>query len=383
MKHIHELHEKAMDIAELAFVAKLEGNEVKADQLFREAFTYEAKAAKLVPNDLSSEPTHSVLFRSAASLALDCNEVQEAEKLVAMGLAGDPPEEIAEELRDLLERVNFQRHLDLHGISLKSEEIQMSIAGHAIGFGIAPSDEFVSRVEQTQRLISRTVERLMGKPYREGGSASSDVKDYRLFLSVPRPASFAISLKVAGPKQPSLPLFEDLTAYLDPIEVIDEVLNCLQLFNQSAQKQLREKIPQPAYYRNFVGLAKNIAPDGSEVTLIGFTTVRNGVKQTVDLTHPRDEIELPLEAVSDVDSNKEIERITITGRLLFADATHEAVQTIRVIDQNGKSRNVIVQEGMMSDIVKPLWEELVTVSGFYRGKAIVLEDIRKMVKMYE
>ena len=61
-----------------------------------------------------------------------------------MGLAGDPPEEIAEELRDLLEKVNFHRHLEVRGISLGPDEIQMSIAGRSIGLGIAPSEEIYS-----------------------------------------------------------------------------------------------------------------------------------------------------------------------------------------------------------------------------------------------
>jgi hypothetical protein len=51
--------------------------------------------------DLSAEPTRSVLHRSAAALAVECGEAREAERLIAVALAGNPPEEIAEELRDL------------------------------------------------------------------------------------------------------------------------------------------------------------------------------------------------------------------------------------------------------------------------------------------
>ena len=218
----------------------------------------------------------------------------------------------------------------------------------------------------------------MGKSYREGGSASSDVKDYKLFVSLPRASSFAVSLKISRPVQPPLPLFEDAAQYLDPTEIIDEILQCLQFFNQSAQEKLREKIPQPAYYRNFVGLAKNVAPDGNNVNLVGFTTYRGGIKRTVDLKNPRDEIQLPLEIQSDIDGDREIKRTTVTGRLLFADATSDAEQRIRIIDIKGKAHSIIVQEGMMSDIVKPLWEEIVVVTGYYRDKAIVLEDIIKM-----
>ncbi|MCL4203791.1 MAG: hypothetical protein KJ000_14920 [Pirellulaceae bacterium] len=53
----------------------------------------------------------SVLHRSAASLALNCEEYRLAEKLLAVGLAGDPPPEIAEEMRDLLEQIYARREL--------------------------------------------------------------------------------------------------------------------------------------------------------------------------------------------------------------------------------------------------------------------------------
>ena len=42
---------------------------------------------------------------SAASLALECGDYREAERLIAVALSGEPPDEIAEELRDLLDEV--------------------------------------------------------------------------------------------------------------------------------------------------------------------------------------------------------------------------------------------------------------------------------------
>lgn len=115
MKSIRELHKEAMDLAEMALVAKLRGDLTQANQLFRQAFEKESQAARLVPDEPSAEPTRSVLYRSAATLALDCREWREAERLIAAGLAGDPPEEIAEELRELFTTVRVQRHLDLAG----------------------------------------------------------------------------------------------------------------------------------------------------------------------------------------------------------------------------------------------------------------------------
>jgi hypothetical protein len=83
------------------------GNPQLARERIRQAFDRERQAADLAAADLAKEPTRSVLHRSAASLALECGELREAERLIAAALSGDPPDEIAEELRDLLEQVYF------------------------------------------------------------------------------------------------------------------------------------------------------------------------------------------------------------------------------------------------------------------------------------
>jgi hypothetical protein len=43
-----------------------------------------------------------VLHRSAASLAVECLQLREAERLIGRALAGNPSPDIADELRDLL-----------------------------------------------------------------------------------------------------------------------------------------------------------------------------------------------------------------------------------------------------------------------------------------
>jgi len=91
----------------MAFIAKLKNDKVEANKLLLKAFENESKAARLVNDEVSSEPSRSILYRSAASLALDCNEFRESERLIVAGLAGNPPEEIAEELRDAYALLQF------------------------------------------------------------------------------------------------------------------------------------------------------------------------------------------------------------------------------------------------------------------------------------
>jgi hypothetical protein len=70
--------------------------------LSQAAFAKERAAADLTANQLDLEPTRSVLHRSAAVLAIECGELRDAERLIGHALAGNPPQDIADELRDLL-----------------------------------------------------------------------------------------------------------------------------------------------------------------------------------------------------------------------------------------------------------------------------------------
>jgi hypothetical protein len=110
-KEFENLHREAMGLSAQSVVARMQGQEEVADRLAREAFEKEKRVAFSVVNNHDLEPTRAVLFRSAASLALECKEYREAEKLISFGLSGNPPEEIANEMRDLLEQVYFSRHL--------------------------------------------------------------------------------------------------------------------------------------------------------------------------------------------------------------------------------------------------------------------------------
>ncbi|MBL8793163.1 MAG: hypothetical protein JNM56_04605 [Planctomycetia bacterium] len=107
MNPIQDLHREAMLLVDQADQLRRQGDEAAARERLQRALDRERQAAELTVPDLKLEPTRSVLHRSAASLALECGQLREAERLIAAALSGDPPDEIAEELRDLLGQVYF------------------------------------------------------------------------------------------------------------------------------------------------------------------------------------------------------------------------------------------------------------------------------------
>ena len=201
-------------------------------------------------------------------------------------LAQEPPHEIAEELRDLIEQVHFDRHLALRGIELGADEVQVSLSGGSVGFGLVTSDELVSRIGNVTRLISRIVERLRQEPFVEHGPRKTVREEFPVLISAPRAASFAVTLKVGHP-----------TGQLRfPIEIemiVDEFLDLMEMADSSDIHGLEERIPDPAYLRNFLGLAKRLAPDGERVRQVGFTVERGGAARQVSVTKPATDFPLP------------------------------------------------------------------------------------------
>lgn len=108
MNKASKYHQQAMDLAEQGDLAQRRKANDQAKQLFQKAFASEREAALCYVDQMDAEPTRSVLLRSAASLALECGELREAERLIGAALYGNPPDEICQELRDVL--VQTARH---------------------------------------------------------------------------------------------------------------------------------------------------------------------------------------------------------------------------------------------------------------------------------
>ena len=153
MNKVTELHEKAMGFYDEAFFAKREGNLFLADEKLRKALELETQAAEMLKDKLDVEPSRSVLYRSAASMAISCEEYRQAEKLIAAALAGNPPEKIAEELRELLEQVNIKRKSTKkpreieHGKLMFADET-FEVSGFQIG-----RDIYLREVSKTESKI--------------------------------------------------------------------------------------------------------------------------------------------------------------------------------------------------------------------------------------
>lgn len=362
---VKDLHRKAMKYNDLAIIAKRE-NPSKVSEYALKAFEFEKQAFILYSSESNAEPTRTVLLRSAANLAMLAAKPREAEKLVAIGLAGEPPVDLAEELRAVLQQANFFRHLESKGVELDSNEIQLSISGNAVGHGIIRSDEFLNRIEIIEKLAFRTADRLRKKPFKERGrKRKSDVVEFEPFLSVPRAASFAITIRFGhSTDQVTIPGADSQT-YL-----IDDLLNNIRLINEGNYDQLTGIIKEEDYRRNFVALIKQLAPDGDRINLVGFTIKRDNEYKTFPLTKLKSDFQI--EDTHLLEEATKPETVELIGILSYADSKKS---TIKLTDKDNNDFIVTVPKGLLSDVVKPYFEEEVVLKGVRTGKLIELKDV--------
>ena len=365
---VNELHGQAMGLMELAILARLRGNTDEVSSLYARALELETAAIEGL--DPTVEPTFSVLHRSAATMALHCNQTRLAEQLATRALSYEPPFEIAEELRDVIEQANYQRHLELKGIHLGEDELQMSLSGKSVLPGLIAWTDLSSRINDTLALFLRLMERQRKRLFREGGPPPREIREgYQLLVSTARPASYAVTLRFTA-------LNNQLRLPGDMAETVDEFMDLMELINRPevSEKDIEQRIPDPPYMRNFLALAKKIAPDGKQIQQVGFTLRRDNHERSVSVTKPASQFPLPPVGGADL-PQREPEAVEIRGLLLYADATRGDQNRIKIMQGSGKGQLVRVPEGLMDDIVRPMWNSQVVVKALRRGRTIELQEI--------
>ncbi|MEN9918014.1 MAG: hypothetical protein RL662_450 [Bacteroidota bacterium] len=363
--NIIELHNKAMEIADLADIKKAVGNTLEALHLYEEAFEYERKAAMGTYFNKEKEPNVSILLRSAASLALNCNNNREAEKLIALGLSGEPPFEIAEELRDLLETVNFLRHLELNNIQLSENEVQLVIAGKSVGYGFAEAEEVINRIDIFNDLTIRTFERKTGKPFRTKGAIPKEYKDYcKTYISPLRAASMAFTIRFGEPSSNILSGFGKFE------EIIEDITKNIGLLNDNKIGDIKENIRDDSYFSNFMSLTKELAPDGDKIDLFGITSISGGVQQKTLLTSSKEAISEIIK-INVLTTKEETENLpAVVSEEGILKAANANKNTVQILISNKKPITLKVPDGL-NDIVKKYWDENVVVEYESSNKLLI------------
>jgi len=373
MKH----HDAAMDLAADALAAQRRGDAAEQQRLFLAALAESERAAEAVFPLAGLEPTRSVVLHSAAMLALDCREFDSAERFAAMALAGNPPGKLRDEFHDIFARASFRRHLLAKGTTLADDRVRLSMAGSAVAPGIVERYSFERRVEAFSKLLFRTAARKRNVAYKtQGRHTESDHSHCDLYYEVAEAASFAVVFRVGHPLG-ARDLFEGTG------QVLEEVAECLELFEKQDEAGLRSRIVSPEYYTNFVGLAKELQPDGEQVQLVGLTIMAEGKVREVPLQRPRPKIVKvapPPPVYPDEDEKpkpKKHRPATVSGFLEAADSRRERGRGfITLTNEQEGDWKIRVPEGL-TDIVRMHYDKYVTVELEPKGRGLVLRGLNE------
>jgi len=226
---------------------------------------------------------------------------------------------------------------------------------------MAPAHEFLPRVQTVESLLTRTVERQWKLPFREQSRPKKEIREkVQLYLSTPRAASFAITIRVGR-------AFRQ-TNLLDTGEnVVLEFLECLHLFSEDKREELLARIPDKAYLLNFLHQARRLAPDGERITAIGFTVADGGHFPSVALRGPM--------SIDWFTRNGDSETTVTFDGVLTQAKKDRRENVIGVRRDKGGVDTVHVPPGLMNDIVRPLWDRRVRINGRNKKKGVWLQSI--------
>jgi hypothetical protein len=374
LQEIEKIHDEAMELLDKAQIAKLNKDIKLSHDLKLLAYEKESQAASMLLNE-DIEPSRSILYRSAASIAFDLGLFTEAEKLVCTGLVGNPPEWVAEELRDLYEDINQGRHLELKGVHLSEEEFQMSFEGNDVGNGFARFEDYLPRAGAISKLIQRTAQRKTQNGEFNKKIPKPIIEGFTPYLSEPRAASFAVTFRIAVPGE-QLELFEAAPKK----EILREVLDCIELLEQNKMEELKTRIGSEEYYGNFIALCDNLRPDGDSIKAVGFTYSSASGEKRIIVKKQKEKLQVTSEPdpelINTIEALKKGSDVTIRGILQVADKSKEKPEI--QINCKGVFYTVRVPEGLIDDIVRPLWDKMVIIKGKKHSKTIIeMEKIQE------
>jgi len=140
MNKIQQLHKKAMEFADLAEIGKTKRASAKEIEAFyAQAYLLEKKAALMMSPTTNFSVPKAYLIRSAAALAFRAKNYKEAEKMIALGLSENPPNEVVQQLKEIADLIKKTQ-------PSTSKEMVLSLKGKLLA---ANEDELEIQIKNT------------------------------------------------------------------------------------------------------------------------------------------------------------------------------------------------------------------------------------------
>jgi hypothetical protein len=259
-----DIHDRAMAIVDRAREAQRTGDKKSCVELLRTAYRLEQQAARSLEPVPESEPTRTVLFRSASSLAFQAEDYHEACSLAFDGLSGNSPEEQAAELLEIATDAKFRIQLIGQNLQVPNNEITLTLRGPHVSVGLAPAKQATLILQRLERLLRARVEDVF-KNKLEAASVVSPTGSPKLYDVFMRPVAaeeFAVAFQLGLHEQ--LSLFGTVSP---GDQIIADFMRDLQTIINSPAKAKDER---------FSAAVLRLEPDGKEVTSIEISSMVSG-----------------------------------------------------------------------------------------------------------
>jgi hypothetical protein len=254
-----DFHDQAMAMVDEAREAERAGNKERRIESLRAAYRLERQAANLLDPIADSEPTRSVLFRSASSLAFRAEDYHEACNLAFDGLSGNCPEELAAELLDIANDAKFRLQLIAQELRIVENEITLIVRGPGVSIGLAPAKQVTLMLRRIEMLLRwRIVDFLKDEIEGRSDWAIGRAKLYEVFMRSLVGEEFAVAFRLGLHEQ--LLLFSPI-----PVgeKIVAEFMSDLQLMMGDARDTQSRVVGS-----KFAAAVSKLSPDGKDVTSI-------------------------------------------------------------------------------------------------------------------
>lgn len=353
MTTIKQWHHRAMERVDDGLAARRAGDHEKARLYYDEAVEWERKAAEAS----TTQPSRSILFRSAAWMALEAEDPAEAERLAACGLmASDVPEKRKAELRAVAEEARMRLYTPMAPPGA-APAIFLHLEGPAIAYGQAPPSVISTRQDALIRLLVRTAERKKKKPFRQKGK-STVISDLQPKV-VCEAASVVVRVALMGTEQRHM--------WDENIEIVREVHRCLNYFYNHDERALHSRIHDPAYLNDFRLCATELTPDEKSVTSVDVMTSISGATQSPIRLRKR----IPHETLP-----TEKKRTQLIGFFRGADETGKSSDIIKLVERSTeKIYKIQVKNTSVEEMVRSLYGAMVRVEVVRKNRKYFMSEM--------
>jgi hypothetical protein len=334
-----DLHQQAMELAQDALTESEQGHPASAHLLYAQALPLEIDAASQMEKIPEAEPTRSILYLSAATLAYHVGDMPLAKKLIGEALSGDPPPRVEHDLFELLENLDTGLQLTKNVDVLDGSQLLLSIAGGVVSNGRAPYRSFVNRSRAAVNMMEGIGLLHQGHSFVGGVIPNNRQRSLTPIISAPRPGSFQVIIELA--QREDVPQ----SFLTSGEEIVDQVIAGVNLVQEEKVDDLRALLGNDDFYHYFVQNARLLAPDGR---LVGRVELSSPRREAVMTKRPQ-EIVIPPFVPTPREGNYLVATSTLRGVLI--EASVKSGQWVWLKPENRRPQKLWVSEAI-DDLVR-------------------------------